>query len=123
MLRLIMSWGLFFPLNFLAEHGRLPQKTPCDPPVLMRNLLAKAISAYQILISPFYSPCCRFYPTCSEYARQAVLVHGVMKGSCLALWRIVRCHPFCHGGVDLVPPLRRKSNNKSDTSGEHILHG
>ncbi|MDD2218895.1 MAG: membrane protein insertion efficiency factor YidD [Desulfoplanes sp.] len=75
----------------------------------MRNLLAKAIFVYQSLISPFYPPCCRFYPSCSEYARQAVLVHGVLKGSCLALWRIARCNPLCRGGVDPVPQPRLKS--------------
>jgi putative membrane protein insertion efficiency factor len=69
----------------------------------MRHLLAKAISAYQILISPLYHPCCRFIPTCSEYAKEAVLVHGPCKGAWLAMKRIARCHPGCKGGIDPVP--------------------
>lgn len=70
----------------------------------MRHLLARVISVYQILISPLYPPCCRFVPTCSEYAREAVLVHGPCKGLWLAVKRIVRCHPGCKGGIDPVPP-------------------
>lgn len=69
----------------------------------MRTLLAHLISLYQLILSPVYRPCCRFYPTCSEYARQAVLLHGAFRGSLLAVKRIARCHPLCAGGVDPVP--------------------
>ncbi|WP_462324396.1 membrane protein insertion efficiency factor YidD [Desulfoplanes sp.] len=69
----------------------------------MRHFLAKSISIYQSLISPLYPPCCRFVPTCSEYAKEAFLVHGACRGICLALKRIVRCHPLCKGGFDPVP--------------------
>ncbi|MDO9566247.1 MAG: membrane protein insertion efficiency factor YidD [Candidatus Desulfaltia sp.] len=61
------------------------------------------IRAYQYVLSPVLSPSCRFYPTCSEYAYQAVLRYGPLKGSFLALKRILRCHPFNSGGVDPVP--------------------
>ncbi|MEA3415697.1 MAG: membrane protein insertion efficiency factor YidD [Thermodesulfobacteriota bacterium] len=61
------------------------------------------IRAYQYILSPVLSPSCRFYPTCSEYAYQAVLRYGPLKGSFLALKRILRCHPFNPGGVDHVP--------------------
>ena len=54
-------------------------------------------------IIPFTRPRCRFQPTCSEYARQAIVVHGFLRGSLLAIKRIARCHPFADGGVDLVP--------------------
>lgn len=71
----------------------------------MRKVLLTFISLYQYLISPLYSPCCRFIPSCSEYARQAILSHGVAHGSALALQRLLRCHPLCAGGYDPVPPL------------------
>ncbi|MEA3280939.1 MAG: membrane protein insertion efficiency factor YidD [Thermodesulfobacteriota bacterium] len=61
------------------------------------------IRAYQYIVSPVLSPSCRFYPTCSEYAYQAVLRYGLFKGSFLALKRILRCHPFNPGGIDPVP--------------------
>ncbi|MGB6067355.1 MAG: membrane protein insertion efficiency factor YidD [Desulfomonilaceae bacterium] len=61
------------------------------------------IRLYQILISPLFPTACRFYPTCSEYACQAVLSHGVFKGSLLAAKRLVRCRPFGPEGFDPVP--------------------
>jgi putative membrane protein insertion efficiency factor len=61
------------------------------------------IRAYQLILSPFLGPACRFYPTCSEYAFQAVTRHGAMKGSILAVKRILRCHPLNPGGYDPVP--------------------
>ncbi|MBW2569366.1 MAG: membrane protein insertion efficiency factor YidD [Deltaproteobacteria bacterium] len=61
------------------------------------------IRAYQYILSPVLGPSCRFYPTCSEYAYQAVLRYGLFTGSFLALKRILRCHPFNPGGFDPVP--------------------
>ena len=61
------------------------------------------IRAYQLTLSPFLGPACRFYPSCSEYAYQAVMRHGPLKGLLLAVKRILRCHPFHPGGVDPVP--------------------
>ncbi len=61
------------------------------------------IRAYQVTLSPFLGPACRFYPSCSEYAYQAVVRHGPLKGLFLAVKRILRCHPFHPGGVDPVP--------------------
>lgn len=69
----------------------------------MRYFLVWCLSAYQYLVSPLYCPCCRFIPSCSEYARQAILSHGVMRGTAFALRRIVRCNPLCTGGYDPVP--------------------
>lgn len=69
----------------------------------MRKAVVLCISLYQYLISPLYSPCCRFTPSCSEYARQAVMSHGILRGLGLALWRLLRCHPLCSGGYDPVP--------------------
>jgi uncharacterized protein len=62
------------------------------------------LRAYQALRSGHPSPC-RFYPTCSTYAVEAVAEHGAWRGSWLALRRVARCHPFGHHGVDLVPPV------------------
>jgi putative membrane protein insertion efficiency factor len=70
----------------------------------MRAALTAAIRGYQRLVSPLLGPRCRFYPSCSSYALQAVSVHGAGKGSVLAVARICRCHPWHPGGVDPVPP-------------------
>ena len=60
----------------------------------MKALLLALIRFYQRGISPLRPPCCRFIPTCSAYALEAVELHGAVKGGLLALWRILRCHPF-----------------------------
>ncbi|MBW2574689.1 MAG: membrane protein insertion efficiency factor YidD [Deltaproteobacteria bacterium] len=61
------------------------------------------IRAYQLILSPVLAPSCRFYPTCSEYAYQAISRYGLLKGFSLALKRILKCHPFNPGGIDSVP--------------------
>ena len=68
-----------------------------------RRVLVLPIRLYQRFISPFLPPTCRFSPTCSQYALEAVLEHGVLRGSWLALRRVLRCHPFSAGGYDPVP--------------------
>ena len=77
----------------------------------MKALLLALIRFYQRGISPLRPPCCRFIPTCSAYALEAVEVHGALKGGALALWRIARCHPF-HRDKDFiydpVPPKKIK---------------
>ena len=60
------------------------------------------IRLYQRLLSPLTPPSCRFEPSCSEYAAQSILVHGLVKGALLGTWRILRCHPFARGGHDPV---------------------
>ncbi len=71
------------------------------------NILQKAglglIGFYQRAISPLLPAACRYYPTCSNYAREAIQIHGFWKGSALAIGRILRCNPFSKGGVDPVP--------------------
>ncbi|MEW5781839.1 MAG: membrane protein insertion efficiency factor YidD [Pseudomonadota bacterium] len=73
----------------------------------MKNLLAKPliwlVRAYQLLISPFFPPSCRFHPTCSHYAIEALEKHGPLWGTWLALRRVLRCHPWHPGGHDPVP--------------------
>jgi putative membrane protein insertion efficiency factor len=61
------------------------------------------ITLYQKLVSPMVPPSCRFFPTCSEYAKDAIVKHGIARGSYLAARRILRCHPFHPGGYDPVP--------------------
>ncbi|MEO0082848.1 MAG: membrane protein insertion efficiency factor YidD [candidate division WOR-3 bacterium] len=60
------------------------------------------ISSYQLILSPILPKTCRFYPTCSEYAKQALLKYGLIKGSVLTIKRILRCNPLNHGGYDPV---------------------
>jgi putative membrane protein insertion efficiency factor len=69
----------------------------------MRPFLLALIRAYQYILSPLFMPACRFHPTCSEYAFEAVERYGSVRGSWLALRRILRCHPFHAGGFDPVP--------------------
>lgn len=73
----------------------------------MRKLLNSTISFYSLFISPFLAPSCRFTPTCSHYAREAIERHGPMRGLMLTAWRLCRCHPFCQGGHDPVPLRQR----------------
>lgn len=71
----------------------------------MRMIFVLPIRLYQLLISPLLPPACRFEPNCSRYAVDAILGHGVLRGSWLAISRIARCHPFHRGGHDPVPPV------------------
>lgn len=73
----------------------------------LRRLFVLPIRFYQRYISRYTPPTCRFTPTCSEYGVEAVLRHGVLKGSLLTGWRILRCQPFSKCGPDPVPPLGR----------------
>ena len=68
-----------------------------------KRMLLALILFYRRNISPMFPPCCRFIPTCSEYAMEAVEKYGALKGGYLALRRILRCHPFHPGGYDPVP--------------------
>ena len=70
----------------------------------MKYLLIGFLKLYRLLISPLYGEVCRYYPSCSAYALEAVQVHGSMKGTWLAGRRLARCHPWAPGGVDKVPP-------------------
>ncbi|MCH5464712.1 membrane protein insertion efficiency factor YidD [Levilactobacillus tujiorum] len=69
----------------------------------MKWLLTQLVRGYQRFISPLFPPTCRYYPTCSNYMLQALAKHGAIKGGLMGLARILRCHPFVHGGVDPVP--------------------
>ncbi|HBN46659.1 MAG TPA: membrane protein insertion efficiency factor YidD [Prevotella sp.] len=83
-------------------------------------LLVAPIRFYQKCITPYTPPSCRFTPTCSEYARQALLKHGPVKGLLLAIWRICRCNPWGGSGYDPVPEtftFRRSTGRISHTPG------
>ena len=68
-----------------------------------RGLLTGLIRVYRVTLSGWLGGQCRFYPTCSHYAEEAIQVHGALKGAGLAVWRVLRCNPFGTGGVERVP--------------------
>ncbi len=70
----------------------------------MNKILIAFIKVYQYTLSPMLGPRCRYYPTCSNYAVDALREHGAVRGLGLAAWRILRCNPFSNGGYDPVPP-------------------
>ncbi|HBN79890.1 MAG TPA: membrane protein insertion efficiency factor YidD [Ruminococcaceae bacterium] len=74
----------------------------------MKRVLIWMIRKYQQLISPLKQPTCRYIPTCSNYAVQAIERFGVLKGCCLAFYRILRCNPFSRGGYDPVPEKKKR---------------
>lgn len=69
-------------------------------------VLITLIRAYQLLVSPFLPPTCRYYPSCSAYAIQAIGYYGPLRGLAKAVWRLLRCNPLSRGGVDLPIPTR-----------------
>lgn len=79
------------------------------------RLLAALVRGYQLAISPMLRPSCRFAPSCSEYAYESLVEHGALRGSWFALRRLLRCHPFCAGGYDPVPPsARARTSEQTD---------
>jgi len=70
----------------------------------MNKVLIAFVRVYQYTISPLLGPRCRYYPSCSNYAVEALREHGVVRGLGLAVWRLLRCNPFSNGGYDPVPP-------------------
>ncbi|OYT72152.1 MAG: membrane protein insertion efficiency factor YidD [Chloracidobacterium sp. CP2_5A] len=72
---------------------------------MLKQAALSAIRAYQLLIAPLMPPVCRFQPTCSHYAAEAIARYGVARGGWLGLRRLARCQPFCPGGYDPVPDL------------------
>lgn len=85
----------------------------------MTRLMIAIIHLYQLLLSPLLGPCCRFEPSCSHYAVEALRTHGFFRGTWLALRRICKCHPFHPGGFDPVPPKR---GHKSDKRSKRLMH-
>ena len=69
----------------------------------MNKIVCALIWLYQVSISPMLGDRCRFHPTCSEYAKEAIATHGILRGIALAVRRLLRCHPWRDGGFDPVP--------------------
>lgn len=89
--------------------------------MILRRLAMSLIRGYRLFISPLMGPHCRFYPTCSSYAEQAVEEHGALRGMALSLRRLARCHPLHPGGYDPVPPATtppRHLNQQPPSSGQ-----
>jgi uncharacterized protein len=76
---------------------------------LLHWLITSPIRCYQVILSPLLGPRCRFYPSCSNYALEALERFGLLKGGYLSLYRILRCHPLSKGGVDPVPSEKEKN--------------
>ncbi len=81
-----------------------PDRRPAEGPAV-RVALA-ALRAYKLLLSPLFTGACRFHPSCSTYAADALRAHGLVTGTWLAVRRLARCHPFGGSGYDPVPPRR-----------------
>ena len=79
----------------------------------MKRFLILLIKFYQNGISPLKKPCCKYYPTCSNYAVQAIQTHGALKGFFLSVFRILRCNPISRGGYDPVPEKKHKHTEES----------
>jgi len=70
---------------------------------MMARILIYIVKVYQLVLSPFFGQQCRFYPTCSQYAVEALQKHGAVAGSYYTVHRLLRCHPWCDGGHDPIP--------------------
>ncbi len=79
--------------------------------LLPRNAAVLLLRVYRAVISPLYGDVCRYYPSCSAYALQAIQEHGVVVGSALGIRRIARCHPWAEGGIDDVPLKKKRRYN------------
>jgi uncharacterized protein len=76
---------------------------------LLKSFFIFLLKLYQVLISPFYRPCCRFHPTCTRYAIEAIEKHGPIRGFLLMSKRLIKCHPWGDHGYDPVPKLNKRN--------------
>jgi putative membrane protein insertion efficiency factor len=91
------------------HSGGVPRRSAgASRPDAMQTVLIALLRLYKVAVSPLLGSRCRFYPSCSDYAREAIQYHGAARGSYLAVKRLCRCHPFSAGGIDLVPPAPPK---------------
>ncbi|MEE9294692.1 MAG: membrane protein insertion efficiency factor YidD [Phycisphaerae bacterium] len=110
----IADCGLRIPLRPSVPSSLPPFLSPSclSPPSSLGSIVYKAparlamfmVAAYQVLVRPFLFGTCRYCPTCSEYAIQALATHGLLRGAGIAAIRLVKCHPLSPGGYDPVPP-------------------
>lgn len=101
-------WSMLCRESFAeSAHNHMapttPDSTPSTPPGMLRRTAVLPIAFYRRFISPLLPPACRFTPTCSEYALQAIIQHGLIRGTWLGIRRILKCHPLHPGGYDPVP--------------------
>lgn len=89
-----------------------------DPTFAVKSILIRLIHVYRRLLSPIIGQQCRFHPTCSHYAEQAIELYGPARGSWMAFKRILRCQPFCAGGLDPVPGNEDASAAEKQTTAE-----
>jgi uncharacterized protein len=95
------------PVEPAPEHAGPTDGGDADVrPGLGVRILMGAVRGYQLIVSPWMAPRCRYYPSCSQYAIEALRVQGIVRGTGLAVWRVLRCNPWSRGGVDHVPPRR-----------------
>ena len=80
----------------------------------MKALVLSVLRLYKRWISPSFAPSCRYVPTCSEYAMEAIERYGVLRGGAKAIWRLLRCHPFVKGGLDLVVKVQGDHGHHRD---------
>lgn len=85
------------------SQGQAIKKAATFLLLLPRNCAVVILRGYRAVISPLYGEVCRYYPSCSRYTLEAIQEYGVVRGSALGAWRILRCHPWAKGGVDDVP--------------------
>jgi putative membrane protein insertion efficiency factor len=85
----------------------------------MQTIVVYFIKAYRLLLSPFLGQACRFQPTCSRYAEEAIKIHGLLKGSAIGAKRICRCHPWNEGGFDPVPDATTSPEHSQTPHNEH----
>jgi len=84
----------------------------------MKTVLTALLRFYKVAVSPLLGNRCRFYPSCSDYAREAIQYHGAARGTYLAVRRVCRCHPFSAGGIDLVPPPNSDTRARGDADAQ-----
>lgn len=87
----------------VPQHDESPNSGQRRRRGLLSRMLIGLVRGYQMIVSPWFAPRCRYYPSCSQYAIDAMGKHGVIKGTALATWRLLRCNPWSLGGVDHVP--------------------
>ena len=87
--------------------------------LLIQKIPLGLIRGYRYVVSPLLPPSCRFTPSCSCYAMEAIETHGTLRGLLLSFCRILRCHPFCQGGYDPVPPVKGDTDNSNKTCNTH----
>ena len=82
----------------------------------MKFILIALLHSYQKFISPYFAPRCKYYPTCSQYSIDAIKQYGSLRGVVMTAWRLIRCNPFSHGGVDYADPKKTEAALINETT-------